>query len=107
MPNSTSAGWSGHPSGDRVARVAEAVYQVTCRGVIDDGARARISLEFTPGGWTGGSLDSGQPFPSVPKRFHFKVAAASEQEAIDRVREIVEAAGGHVDGFEAELAAEN
>ena len=84
----------------------EAVYNVTCRGVIDDGARARISLEFTPGGWTGGMLPPGQPFPSVPERFHFKLAAASEQAAIDRVREVVEGAGGHVDGFEASLAAE-
>jgi hypothetical protein len=81
--------------------VTEAVFQVTCRGVIDDAARARISLEFTPGDWTGGTLPPGQPFPSVPQRFHFRVSAASEQEAIDLVREIVEAAGGHVDGFEA------
>jgi hypothetical protein len=69
--------------------------------VIDDGARARISLEFTPGGWTGGALEPGQPFPSVPQRFHFKVAAGSGQDAIEKVREIVEGAGGHVDGFEA------
>lgn len=79
----------------------ELTFQVACRGVIDDGARARISLEFTPGGWTGGALPPGQPFPSVPQRFHFTVSAASEQDAVDRVREIVEAAGGHVDGFEA------
>jgi hypothetical protein len=81
--------------------VTEAVFRVTCRGVIDEAARTRISLEFTPGGWTGGTLAPGQAFPSVPQRFHFRVSAASEQEAIDRVREIVEAAGGHVDGFEA------
>jgi hypothetical protein len=79
----------------------ELAFQVTCRGVIDDGARARISLEFTPGGWSGGIVEPGQPFPSVPQRFHFNVAAASEQDAVDRVREIVEAAGGHVGGFEA------
>jgi hypothetical protein len=86
--------------------MAETVYQVTCRGVIDEGARARISLEFTPGGWTGGTLGPGQPFPSVPQRFHFKLAAASEHAAIDQVREIVEGAGGHVDGFEASPAEE-
>ena len=82
----------------------ETVFRVTCRGVIDDAARGRVSLEFTPGGWTGGTLEPGQPFPSVPQRFHFTVSATSEQDAIDRVREIVEAAGGHVDGFKAEPA---
>jgi hypothetical protein len=86
--------------------MAETVYLVTCRGVIDDAARARISLEFTPGGWTGGTLEPGQPFPSVPQRFHFKLAAASEEAAIDHVREVVEGAGGHVDGFEASRADE-
>jgi hypothetical protein len=84
--------------------MADAVYNVSCRGVIDDAARSRVSLEFTPGGWTGGTLQPGQPFPSVPQRFHFKLTAASEQSAIDRVREIVEGAGGHVDGFKASRA---
>ena len=81
--------------------MTETLFRVTCHGVIDDAARVRISLEFTAGGWTGGTVLSGQPFPSVPQPFHFKVAAASADEAITKVREIVEAAGGHVDGFQA------
>ena len=81
--------------------MAETVYRVACRGVIDDGARARINLEFTPEGWTGGMIDPGQPFPSVPQGFEFMLSAASEEEAIEAVRELVDAAGGHVDGFEA------
>jgi hypothetical protein len=86
--------------------MAETVYHVMCRGVIDDAARSRISLEFTPGGWTGGTLEPGQPFPSEPQRFHFKLAASSKQAAIDHVRDVVEGAGGHVDGFEASPAEE-
>ncbi len=81
--------------------MTETVYRVACRGVIDDGARSRINLEFSPEGWTGGMLDPGQPFPSVAQGFEFKLAAASEEEAIETVRELVAAAGGHVDGFEA------
>ena len=81
--------------------MADQLYDVSCRGVLDGGTRARISLEFPSGGWTGGALDPGQPFPSVPERFHFKVEAAAAEEAIDLVREIVEGAGGNVDGFDA------
>ena len=84
--------------------MTEGTYVVSCMGVIDDGARARISLEFPADGWTGGGLGPGQPFPSVAQRFQFRVTAASEQEAIDTVRELVEAAGGHADEFEAEPA---
>ena len=84
--------------------MTEGTYVVSCMGVIDDGARARISLEFPADGWTGGGLDPGQPFPSVAQRFQFRVTAPSEQEAIDTVRELVEAAGGHADEFEAEPA---
>jgi hypothetical protein len=84
--------------------MTEGTYVVSCMGVIDDGARARISLEFPADGWTGGGLAPGQPFPSVSQRFQFRVAAASEQDAIDTVRELVEAAGGHADEFEAEPA---
>jgi hypothetical protein len=86
--------------------MAHAVYNVSCHGFIDDAARARVSLEFTPGEWTGGALQPGQPFPSVPQRFFFRLTAASEQAAIDRVREVVEGAGGHVEGFEASRADE-
>ena len=75
---------------------------MSCRGTID-GARARISLEFPSGGWSGEALPPGQPFPSVTQLFLFNVSAASEEEAIENVREIVEGAGGHVDRFEAEL----
>ena len=82
--------------------MGETTYRVSCRGTIDDGARSRIGLEFAPGAWTGGMLDPGQPFPSVPQPFQFLIAAESEDEAIQSVREIVEGAGGQVDGFEAE-----
>lgn len=86
--------------------MTETTYLVTCRGMIDDGARARISLEFGPREWTGGALEPGQPFPSVPQPFQFKVSAATAQEAVDQVREIVEAAGGRVDDLEARPAPE-
>jgi hypothetical protein len=84
--------------------MADAVYHVSCRGFIDEAAQSRINLELKPGAWTGGTLQPGQTFPSVPQRFHFKLAAASEQSAIDLVREIVEGAGGHVEDFEASRA---
>jgi hypothetical protein len=86
--------------------MADAVYNVSCHGFIDDAARARVSLEFTSGEWTGGTLQPGQPFPSVPQPFFFRLTAESEQAAIDRVREVVEGAGGHVEGFEASRADE-
>jgi hypothetical protein len=81
----------------------EPVYRVSCRGTIDGGARARISLEFPTGSWSGEAMPPGQPFPSVTQLFLFDVAAASGEEAIETVREIVEGAGGHVDRFEAKL----
>lgn len=81
----------------------EALYVVTCRGVIDDGARARISLEFGSEGWSGGATAPGLAFPSEPQRFGFRVTAESSEEAIEAVREIVEAAGAHVSAFEARL----
>jgi hypothetical protein len=84
--------------------MADFVYNVSCRGFIDDAARSRVSLELTPEAWTGGALHPGQPFPSIPQPFHFNLSASSERSAIDRVREIVEAAGGHVEGFEASRA---
>jgi len=82
--------------------MTESVYRVSCRGTIDDGARSRIDLEFPDGGWSGAGLDPGMPFPSVAQGFQFRVAASSEEEAIETVRSIVEAAGGHADRFEAE-----
>jgi hypothetical protein len=48
-------------------------------------------------------MPPGQPFPSVTQQFLFDVPAASEEEAIETVREIVEGAGGQADRFEAEL----
>ena len=39
--------------------MTEGTYVVSCMGVIDDGARARISLEFPADGWTGGGLAPG------------------------------------------------
>jgi hypothetical protein len=83
--------------------MSEAVYRVSCRGTIDGATRARISLEFPSGGWSGEALPPGQPFPSVSQPFFFNVAAESEEDAIETVREIVEGAGGHVDNFEAEF----
>jgi hypothetical protein len=83
--------------------MSEAIHRVSCRGTIDGATRARISLEFPDGGWSGEALPPGQPFPSVTQLFLFNVEAASEEEAIETVREIVEGAGGHVDRFEAEL----
>ena len=85
--------------------MTESIYRVSCRGTIDGATRARISLEFPDGGWSGEALPPGQPFPSVTQLFLFNVAAASSEEAIENVREIVEGAGGHVDRFEAELVA--
>ena len=84
--------------------MTESKYQVSCRGTIDEAARGRIDLEFSPGAWSGGNVPPGQPFPSVPQGFQFIVTADSEDEAVELVREIVEGAGGHVDGFEAEPA---
>jgi len=84
--------------------VAETIYRVSCQGRIDDGARARIDLEFPDGGWTGAGLDPGQPFPSVSRGFEFRVAAESAEDAIETVRAIVEAAGGHADDYEAVAA---
>lgn len=83
--------------------MSENIYRVSCRGTIDGATRARISLEFPSGGWSGEALPPGQPFPSVAQEFFFNVEAASGDEAIESVREIVEAAGGQVDRFEAEL----
>jgi hypothetical protein len=78
-----------------------AAYRVSCSGTIDDAARARIDLEFPGGGWTGAGLDPGMPFPSVSRRFEFRVEAESADDAIEAVRAIVEAAGGHADDYEA------
>ncbi len=83
--------------------MTQALYRVSCRGTIDGGARARISLEFPTGSWSGAEMPAGLPFPSVSQKFLFDVTAASEEEAIENVREIVEGAGGQVDRFEAEL----
>ncbi len=81
--------------------MAAGTYTVSCNGTIDDGARARIDLEFPDGGWTGASLDPGSPFPSVSRRFEFRIEAESEEDAIETVRAIVEAAGGRADDYEA------
>lgn len=89
---------------DRVEAMAEVDYVVSCQGVIDDGARSRIDLEFPDGRWTGGGLEPGMPFPSTPQLFQFRIAATGTEDAIDAVREIVEAAGGHVDEFAARPA---
>lgn len=81
--------------------MTDTIYRVSCQGTIDDGARTRIDLEFPDGGWSGAGLNPGQPFPSVAQPFQFNVAAASEEDAIETVRSIIEAAGGHADGFKA------
>ena len=83
--------------------MSEAMYRRVVPGDHRRRHRARISLEFPSGGWSGEALPPGQPFPSVTQLFLFNVEAASEEEAIENVREIVEGAGGHVDRFEAEL----
>ena len=84
--------------------MSEAIYRVSCRGTIDGATRARISLEFPTGGWSGDEMPRGPALSERQPELSLQcVEAASEEEAIENVREIVEGAGGHVDRFEAEL----